>query len=187
MNGVWKISKKVGILSLILGAELSSTHLVLASPQVAQIPQISQGQDVPAQQIDRRFGISFESRGCQRAKTTVICDVAVTNRGRTHRQIRFGAREEQYQTNVTDTNGNVYVAQRVQLNELERNERRIFTELAPGITSKVRFSFRIPEQVTQLNAIDVGYETLGITDLIGRITVPNLGTVEVLSNTANSR
>jgi hypothetical protein len=184
MANAWKFVKKVGLFSFILGAFPTSPSLVLASPQVAQI---AQGQDVPTQQLDRRYNIVFESRGCQRVKTTVICDVAVTNRSRTHRQIRFGASHEYYQTNVTDTNANVYVAQRVQLNELERNQGRIFTELAPGITSKVRFSFRIPEKVTQLNAIDVGYETLGVTDLIGRITVSNLGTIEVLSNTANSK
>ena len=79
-----------------------------------------------ARQVDRRFNISFEPRGCQRISSSrVNCDVLVTNFTDSHRQVSFGANFPAYQTRLVDTEGNVYSANTLQLNQFQGAKKRL--------------------------------------------------------------
>jgi hypothetical protein len=160
----------------------------LVFTNITNAPQVS-AQTTPEQpaqnrQVDRRYNLSFEYRGCQRASRRVICNVVVTNFTDTYRKVSFGADYKDYQTRAIDTQGNVYVAEGLQLNQLQKGKERVLIDLPPGIPTKLTFNFRIPPQVADLAAIDVGYLTISRVDTIGRITISNLGNISTQSNTA---
>lgn len=135
-------------------------------------------------QVDRRYNLSFENRGCQRARNNVVCDIVVTNFANTHQKVSLGARYQDYQTRATDTQGNVYISEGLQLNSYQKGQERVLIELPPGIPTKLGFNFRIPPQVTELTAIDLGYMTISRVDTIGRITISNIGSISTQANTA---
>jgi hypothetical protein len=179
MQSMWKSIKNVTLSGLILGTciQLVAPTLVV-SKAAAQTPT-----ETPAQsssqirQVDRRYNISFEYKGCQRrGSTRVACEVVATNFSNNHLKVSFGARDEQYQTRAVDSVGNVYTSRGLQLNQYESRD-KILTDLAPGIPTKLTFNFKIPEQVTELSALDLGYLTVSRVDIIGRITLANIGAI----------
>jgi hypothetical protein len=174
----------IDALKLIGVAAVSSLVFTITNtPQTsAQTPTTEQS--TQNRQVDRRYNLSFEYRGCQRARNGVACDVIVTNFTNTHRKVSFGARYLDYQTRATDTQGNVYISEGLQLNSSQKGQERVLIDLPPGIPTKLAFNFRIPSQVTELSAIDLGYLTVGRIDTIGRITITNVGSISTQSNTA---
>ncbi len=169
------------LLSVATISSLVFTSVTNASLVSAQL--ISQ-QPTQNRQVDRRYSLSFEYSGCQRASTRVVCSVVVTNFTDTSRKISFGADYQDYQTRAIDAQGNVYVASSMQLNQYQKGKERVLIDLPPGIPTKLAFNFRIPPQITELAAIDLGYLNIGRVDTIGRITISNLGSISTQSNTA---
>ena len=161
--------------SLIASAVLSSLIAIAYTP-----PGATQNTPVQstARQVDRRFNISFEPRGCQRISSSRInCEVLVTNFTDLHRQVSFGADYQAYQTRLVDNEGNVYSASSLQLNQFQRGKERVLIELAPGIPTKLSFGFRVPSRINELSVIDLGYQVIGRVDTTARITVPNIGAI----------
>jgi hypothetical protein len=168
----------------LIGVAAVST-LVLTIPNVQQVwAQTTPEQPSQNRQVDRRYNLSFEYRGCQRARNSVICDVVVTNFTNMHRKVSFGARYLDYQTRATDTQGNVYISEGLQMNSSQKGQERVLIDLPPGIPTKLAFNFKIPAQVTELTAIDLGYLAVGRVDTIGRITISNIGSISTQANTA---
>jgi hypothetical protein len=159
------------LISVAFASSLIASFAYL--PQlIAQTPQ-----QPTARQVDRRFNISFEPRSCQRANTTVNCDVVVTNFTDTHRQVSFGVGYQAYQTRLVDAEGNVYTANGLQLNQYQRARERVLIELAPGIPTKLSFNFRVPQKINELSALDLGYQVIGRIDTTSRLTMPNIGSI----------
>ncbi|NJL63128.1 MAG: hypothetical protein HC903_16470 [Methylacidiphilales bacterium] len=154
---------------------------LIVSQAAAQTPS---GQSSQVKQTDRKYNITFEYRGCQRARsnTKVTCEVIATNFNDNYLKISFGARNEQYQTRAVDTLGNVYTSGSLQLNQYDSRD-KILTDLAPGIPTKLTFNFKIPEQVTELSALDLGYLTVSRIDTVGRISLPNIGAIASANST----
>ncbi|MBF2063724.1 MAG: hypothetical protein IGS39_04750 [Calothrix sp. C42_A2020_038] len=161
----------------------SLIRLAALSSLFAGFAYIPQGiaQNAPeqstARQMDRRYNMTFESRGCQRSNLRVICDVIVTNFTDSHRQVSFGVRYAGYQTRLVDNAGNVYTANALQLNQYQSARERILIELAPGIPKRFSYSFRVPQGISELSAIDIGYQVIGRVDTTARITIPNIGNI----------
>lgn len=168
------------LLSLAAISSLVFTNVTNA-PQVSA--QLTPQQPTQNRQVDRRYNLSFEYGGCQRASTRVVCNVLVTNFTDSSRKISFGANYEDYQTRAIDAQGNLYIANSMQLNQYQKAKERVLIDLPPGIPTKLAFNFRIPPQISELAAIDVGYLNISRVDTIGRITISNLGSIST-QNTA---
>ncbi|BAZ38189.1 hypothetical protein NIES4101_41250 [Calothrix sp. NIES-4101] len=179
MSSLWKSIKNVTLPALLLGTCVQVAVSTLAVSPVAA--QTSSGASA-IKQVDRKYNISFDYRGCQRAKSNarVVCEVIATNFSNNHIKVSFGARNVQYQTRLVDNSGNVYTSGSLQLNQYDSQD-KILTDLAPGIPTKLVFNFKVPEQVTQLSALDLGYLTVGRVDTINRITLSNLGAIATAS------
>jgi hypothetical protein len=176
MHSMWKSIKNVTLPGLVLGTCVQMVApTIIVSKAVAQTPS---GQSSSIKQVDRRYNISFEYKGCQRAKnkTRVACEVIATNFNENYLKVSFGASNQQYQTRAVDTLGNVYTSGSLQLNQYDSRD-KILTDLAPGIPTKLTFNFKIPEQVTELSALDLGYLTVSRVDTIGRISLSNIGAI----------
>lgn len=162
--------------SLIAGALFTSLIAIAYTPP--GVTQNTPVQQSTARQVDRRFNISFEPRGCQRISSSrVNCEVLVTNFTDLHRQVSFGADYQAYQTRLVDNEGNVYSASSLQLNQFQRGKERVLIELAPGIPTKLSFNFRVPSRINELSVIDLGYQVIGRVDTTARMTVPNIGAI----------
>ncbi|WP_158224881.1 hypothetical protein [Brunnivagina elsteri] len=176
MHRMWKSIKNVALTGLVLGTcvQIVAPTLVV-SKAAAQTPS---AQSSAIKQTDKRYNITFEYRGCQRAKskTQVVCEVIATNFNDNYLKISFGARNEQYQTRAVDNLGNVYTSASLQLNQYDSRD-KIQTDLAPGIPTKLTYNFKIPEQVTELSALDLGYLTVSRIDTVGRISLSNIGAI----------
>jgi hypothetical protein len=161
--------------NLVASAMFASLMAIAYTPPGAtqNAPQQS-----TARQVDKRFNITFEPRACQRASSTrVNCDVLVTNFTDSHRQISFGAGFKGYQTRLVDTEGNVYPASSLQLNQFQRAQERVLIELAPGVPTRLSFSFRVPQRINDLAVLDLGYRVVGRIDTTDRISLPNIGAI----------
>jgi hypothetical protein len=174
----------INALKPISVAALLSLVFTSVTTTTQAFAQTTPQQSTQNRQVDRRYNLSFEYRGCQRANTRVVCDVVVTNFTDTSRKVSFGADFQDYQTRAIDTQGNVYIASSLQLNEIQKGKERVLIDLPPGIPTKLALNFRIPKQVTELTAIDLGYLTISRIDTIGRITIPSIGSISTQSNTA---
>ncbi len=176
MHSMWKSIKNFVLPGLVLGTcvQIVAPTLIV-SKAAAQTPS---GQSSSIKQVDRRYNISFEYKGCQRAKrkASVACEVIATNFNDNYLKISFGARNEQYQTRAVDNLGNVYTSGSLQLNQYDSRD-KILTDLAPGIPTKLTFNFKIPQQVTELSALDLGYLTVSRIDTVGRISLSNIGAI----------
>jgi hypothetical protein len=180
MSNLWEWIKKVAVPGLVVGSIFQVPATVFVSPAVAQTPESTSKN----RQVDRRYNVSFESRGCQRSGGRVACDILVTNFNDTHRQVSFGAGFVDYQTRAIDSVGNVYVSSGVRFNQLRDSKEKALIDLAPGIPTRVTFNFRIPDKINELSALDLGYLTIGKIDTIGRMTISNIGNISAVSNTA---
>ncbi|AFZ03291.1 hypothetical protein [Calothrix sp. PCC 6303] len=176
---MFSISKliKASILSTFIFGNVANISPVFA--------QSTSGQSSQAKQVDRRYNLSFEYRGCQRANTRVTCDVVVTNFSDINRQVSFGASFPDYRTNVLDSAGNLYTSSSIQTNSYQQGKDKALINLAPGIPTKLTFNFRIPIQITELTALDLGYRNITQIDTFGRITIPNIGNISTTTAAQN--
>lgn len=170
----------------LIGVAAVSSLVFTITNTIKATAQTTPEQSSQNRQVDRKYSLSFEYRGCQRAKNNVVCDIVVTNFANTHQKVSLGARYKDYQTRATDTQGNVYISEGLQLNSYQKGQERVLIELPPGIPTKLAFGFRIPPQVTELAAIDLGYMTVSRVDTIGRITISNIGGILTQSNPVKS-
>jgi uncharacterized lipoprotein NlpE involved in copper resistance len=166
---MFSISKLIGVSilsSFILGsiANISSVSAQSTSEQAKQVD-------------DPRYQLKFEYRGCQRANTKVTCDVVVTNFSDINRQVSFGASFPDYRTHVIDPAGNLYTSSSIQSNPYQQGKDKALIDLAPGIPTKLTFNFKIPTQITELTALNLGYRNITQIDTFGRITIPNIGNI----------
>ena len=184
---------KIGLLSYISVKAMYAKSLIATLSSLIAIAYTVPGatQNAPEQsatirQVDRRFNISFEPRPCQRSSSTrVTCDVIVTNFTDTHRQISFGAGYDSYETRLVDTDGNVYTASSLQFNQYQRASERALIELAPGVPTRLAFNFRVPQTISNLSVLDLGYRVTGRIDTTARLSLPNIGTIT--SNSAQKK
>lgn len=117
--------------------------------------------------VDEEVNLKFESRSCRRTKTTqVTCDILVTNLATQRQGIRFSVSNSAIpNTNAIDSSGTVHAVQRTQsgasfsdLVVSDGSACGCFTiDLASGIPTKVTFTFGVPQEVTELAALDIGY------------------------------
>jgi hypothetical protein len=174
-------------ISKLIRATILSSFILGSIANVSPISaQSTSGQSNQAKQVDRRYNLSFEHRGCQRAKTRVTCDVVVTNFSDINRQISFGASFPDYRTNIIDPAGNLYTSNSIQTNSYQQGKDKVLIDLAPEIPTKLTFNFKIPTQITELTALDLGYRNITQIDTLGRITIPNIGNISA-ATTAQSR
>jgi hypothetical protein len=176
MHSMWKSIKNVTLPGLVLGTCIQMVApTIFVSKTAAQTPS---EQSSSIKQVDRRYNISFEYKGCQRAKsnTRVACEVIATNFNENYLKVSFGASNKQYQTRAVDNFGNVYTSGSLQLNQYDSRD-KILTDLPPGIPTKLTFNFKIPKQVTELSALDLGYLTVSRVDTVGRISLSNIGAI----------
>ncbi|HEY9617556.1 MAG TPA: hypothetical protein V6C64_11975, partial [Microcoleaceae cyanobacterium] len=150
--------------------------------------------------VDEEVNLKFESRGCRKTKTTqVTCDVLVTDLANQRQGIRFSVSNSAIpNTNAIDSSGTVHPVQRTEsgasfsdLVVSDGSACRCFTvSLASGIPTKVTFIFEIPQDVTELAALDIGYwwykdsSSLGVSH---RTAVSNIGTIASQSNPIRQR
>lgn len=175
---MFSISKLIGvsILSSFVFGSIANISLVSA--------QSTPGKSSQSRQVDRRYNLNFEYRGCQRAGNRVTCDVVVTNFSDINRQVSFGASFADYRTNVVDPNGNLYTASSVQTNSYQEGRDKALTDLAPGVPTKLTFNFKIPTEVTELTALDLGYRNITQIDTFGRITISNIGNISTATSSS---
>ncbi len=173
------------------GATFASSMAVFASQDVAQR---TKGNTLIAQStVDEKSNLKFESRGCRRTKPTQVnCDVLITNTGNERQSLKFTAEFDYMQkTKAIDSSGTVYPVQIVQSGaDVSRVgvsngwACNCFTvSLAPSIPTKVTFTFEIPQDVTDLAALDLGYD--GGSN--NRTAISNIGTITSQSNSAPPR
>jgi hypothetical protein len=177
---MFSISKLIGVgllSSFILGSitNISSVSAQSTSQQSSQTKQVD----------DPRYKLKFEYRGCQRSNTRVACDVVVTNFSDINRQVSFGASFPDYRTHLIDSSGNLYTSSSIQTNSYQRGQDKALIDLAPGIPTKLTFNFKIPTQITELAAINLGYRHITQIDTLGRITIPDIGNIS--ATTAQSK
>jgi hypothetical protein len=168
---MFSISKLIGvsILSSFVFGNIAYISLVSA--------QSTPGKSSQSRQVDRRYNLNFDYRGCQRSGTRVSCDVVVTNFSDINRQVSFGASFADYRTNVVDPDGNLYTASSIQTNSYQQGKDKARVDLAPGVPTKLTFNFKIPTATTELTAIDLGYRHTTQIDTLGRITIANIGSI----------
>jgi hypothetical protein len=163
--------------SLVYGVGIFATNLLL-TPQV-------HGQQIPTktlapQAVDENYKLKFESGGCKRTgRTEVICDVIVTNLSDKREKVFFtgNVNVKNYLTSAIDTSGTVYSTILAQSGANKSSTSGAFyfpTDIAVGIPTKVIFTFNIPQEITQLSALDVGYR---IDTTAKRIALTNIGTI----------
>ncbi|MDZ8109352.1 MAG: hypothetical protein RM338_27505 [Nostoc sp. DedQUE12a] len=140
--------------------------------------------------VNEENDLKFESRGCQRTKPTqVSCDVLITNIGKERQTLRFAVSPnyDPVRTNAIDANGTVYTAQTIQsgagLTGGSKGGEYFNISLAVGIPTKVTSTFEIPQEITNLAALDVGY--LNNSRNYTRTAIPNIGTIK--SNSASTK
>jgi hypothetical protein len=173
-----------------------SSSVTVVSAKAVSIPQIM-GQRMPSEillaqsAVDEDSNLKFEPRGCRRTKATqVICDVLITNLGNTRQGMKFGVYGNA--TNAIDSSGTVYGAKRVQsgesfadINGSNGTVCGCFSiSIAAGIPTKVTFTFEIPQEVTELAALDVDFASSSGGK---RIAISNIGTIATQSNSAPPR
>lgn len=174
MTSVWKLAQSLAVSTIILG----SNGVAFALPQVNSSP-IAQTPETSAskRQLDPRTNISFESQGCTRRGNVVTCEVISTNFNNMHRRVHFGASFEKYPTRVVDPKGNVFVARSVNFNNVQRGSDRVTIDLAPGVPTRLVFLFQIPQTITEISAIDIGYLAISRIDVLSRTTLTNVGSI----------
>jgi hypothetical protein len=165
-------------ISKLIGVSILSSFVFGNIAYISSVSaQSTSGQSSQAKQVDRRYNLSFEYRTCQRANTKVACDVVVTNFSDINRQVSFGANFADYRTHVVDPDGNLYTASSIQTNSYQQGKDKARVDLAPGVPTKLTFNFKIPTQITELTAIDLGYRNITQIDTLGRITIANIGNI----------
>jgi hypothetical protein len=150
--------------------------------------------------VDEEVNLKFESRGCRKTKTTqVTCDVLVTNLATQRQGIRFSVSNSAIpNTNAIDSSGTVYPVQRTEsgasfsdLVVSDGSACGCFTvNLASGIPTKVTFIFEVPQDVTELAALDIGYwwyKDSSSSGVSHRTAVSNIGTIASQSNPIRQR
>jgi uncharacterized lipoprotein NlpE involved in copper resistance len=173
-------------ISKLIRASILSSFILGSIANISAVSaQSTSGQSNQAKQVDRRYNLSFEYRGCQRAKIRVTCDVVVTNFSDINRQVSFGASFADYRTHVIDPAGNLYTSNGIQTNSYQQGKDKALIDLAPGIPTKLTFNFKIPTQVTELTAIDLGYRNITQIDTFGRITIPSIGNISAATTAQN--
>ncbi|HAZ45202.1 MAG TPA: hypothetical protein DCZ55_12230 [Cyanobacteria bacterium UBA11371] len=165
----------------------------MTNVMAASIPQAvaerSPREIILAQSLDQEANLKFESRGCRRTKPTkVTCDVLLTNISDKRQDFGFGTRSDLI-TNSVDSSGTVYPAQTVQSGAgIAEGSGKFDISLSPGIPTKVTFIFEIPQEVTELAALDIAYYALINSGWIVRKTaITNIGAIAIQSNSAPPR
>jgi hypothetical protein len=169
---------------------------VIITPTYQVMAQKVRGELFTAQSVvDEEVNFKFESRGCLRTKLTqVTCDVLVTSLARQRQGIRFSVSNSAIpNTNAIDTSGTVYAVQRTQSGAnfsdsvvSDGSACGCFTIYpAPGVPTKVTFTFEIPSKVTELSALDIGYwwyQDSSSSGVSKRTAVSKIGTIAPRSN-----
>lgn len=175
----------VGI-ALYCGVTVVSAKAASVPQVVAQKPPV---EIVLAQSVDEETNLKFESRGCRRTKPTqVTCDILMTNIGDKRQDFGLGTRGDII-TNSVDSSGTVYAAKIVQSGAgIAEGSGKFDISLAPGIPTKVTFIFEIPQEVTELAALDIAYYALINSGwVVRKIAISNIGTIAPQSNSALPR
>jgi hypothetical protein len=152
-----------------------ATSIISVSLPQAVAQRTSRETLVAQSVVNEENALKFESRGCQRTKPTqVSCDVLITNIGKERQTLRFAVSPnyDPVRTNAIDANGTVYTGGEY-----------FNISLAVGIPTKVTSTFEIPQEITNLAALDVGYLNNGGS--YTRTAIPNIGTIT--SNSASTK
>lgn len=187
---------------LTVGIALSGS-ITVVSAKTASLPQVvvqkaPENILIAQSAVEEESNIKFEYRGCRRIKPEqVTCDVLVTNIGEKRQGLRFGVYGP---TKAIDSSGTVYDAQRVQSGgsfaDIDPSKSNgtacgcFSLDLATGIPTKVTFTFKIPQEVTELAALDVdfGWSKDNASMWGGKkIAISNIGTITSQSNSAPPR
>jgi hypothetical protein len=137
--------------------------------------------------VDEDVNLKFEAQSCQKTGTTeVTCDVLITNLDAQSRQeIKLSVNADSVpNTDAIDSSGTVYPAQRAEsgsgFSDVEEPNGSVCgcfaVNLASDIPTKITFVFEIPQEVTELAALDVGY-LLSASGATRKTAIPKVGAI----------
>lgn len=178
---------------MAIGAVFLCEVTVVSTKATSVTQSVAQGtQDqilISQSAVDEDSNLKFESRGCRRTKATqVTCDILLTNIGDKRQDFGVGTRGD-ILTNSVDSSGSVYPAQIVQSGAgIAEGSGKFDISLAPGIPTKVTLVFEIPQEVTELAALDIAYYAFINSGWVVRKTaISNIGAIAPQSNSAPPR
>lgn len=107
--------------------------------------------------------LKFELQGCQRLQKKVNCDFLVTNKLSQNLELFLYANDQYYNSRkarVFDTSGNAYLATTIQLAN-KKDSGTVIVDIIPGVATKARISFELPQEIRKLSALELRYNING--------------------------
>ncbi len=161
MSGVRKLVKTIALSSLIFGNTVTG---VMAAPisrptattSATKLAQRLKQETPKAQQTVEDNGFKFELQNCQRATQRVTCSFLITNIEQQDRDLTLWVNASS-NSRIFDSSGNEYIAKEAQLGR-DRSTFGATTRLIRSIPAKASVSFDLPQELTKLAVLEVGYD-----------------------------
>ena len=155
--------KALALSTLMFGAGASVATVALSYlPNANATPiKVAQGlKQSKGEVIDEKNGLKFQFQDCKRGIKTVVCNVLATNLNDNDPEIIFygnyGASSGQGNSKVIDVSGNEYIAKLVKIGQ-NQNFQDLRTHLIKGVPTKISLIFEIPQEVTNLAALELDF------------------------------
>ena len=160
MFSLWK-SGKVFVLSAVMFSAGASAATIALSylPIVTAAPGIVAGavKQSKGETVIEQDNFKFELQRCQRGGQGVTCQFLIANIGDADRKLELmGDSNAGNKSRIFDFSGNEYGAKSSQLGE-SANKIAAGTTLIRGIPVKGSIQFELPQQITRLAVLEVGY------------------------------
>lgn len=133
-------------------------------PIVTAAHTIAQGlkQETPAAKLTvEDNGLRFQLQSCQRNRAIVTCAILITNLDDKQQDLQIRIYGNGFGNNNSrsiDSSGNQYLPNQIQLGS-EKSPSDAYTNLIPNVPIKGSLSFELPQQITNLSAVEVSYFT----------------------------
>jgi len=169
------------------GATVATVALSYLPTVNASSITIAQGskQSKP-EEVDEENNLKFRVVNCKRFGKNVVCDVLATNLKKENRWF-YVSWSTSTRGRVIDSSGNEYIAKQTQIGQsISKDGRELVANLIEGIPTKISYTFEIPQEVTNLAAVEVNYSN-PLTNIIGRVALRDITiSASQASNPANS-
>ncbi|BAZ53773.1 hypothetical protein NIES4103_64560 [Nostoc sp. NIES-4103] len=114
--------------------------------------------------VIQQENISFNLQKCQRnAQSKIVsCQLLITATSEMNQRIQLYGNRETASPRVFDLSGNEYTANFVQLGKYKStsdSNGSVVNELIPGIATKLIVNFDLPQDLTQLAALEIKYDS----------------------------
>lgn len=190
MFSVKNITTLVALSTVMFGTGATVATVTLSYlPMVnASSTKVAQGlKQSKAEESDEEYGFKFRLQDCKRGGKTVVCNVLATNLKSQNQQIWISW-STLVRTRVIDSSGNEYIAKQAQIGpSIAKDGEILSANLIGGIPTKLIYSFDIPQEVTNLAAIEVSYQMSGTSSEYRKVAIRdiNIGASQA-SNPRNS-